>query len=250
VLLGGAEGDPGFEDAREIQTHAVAAGPEDADANTEVSAFVQLPEGKTCPYCTLQFMWAARSDGGYYVQCADISITDSGLPQDFNGLPSEAGNALALNNPSTGSGCSAGARSPAQRRAAAAQSRTAGIVAAIIVLIVVAVGASFYFRKVKGGNASPAAGGPRGTTVAITSGGLPAGWREQVDPASGRTYYVSNSGETSWTRPGGAPAPPAGQPAGGGGLPAGWIANTDPASGRQYYVNQQTGQTSWTVPTY
>ena len=75
------------------------------------------------------------------------------------------------------------------------------------------------------------------------AGGLPPGWSQAVDPASGRTYYVNaNTGETSWETPGGggAPAPPS--------LPAGWQSAVDPSSGKTYYVNSMTGQTSWEMP--
>ena len=71
---------------------------------------------------------------------------------------------------------------------------------------------------------------------------LPAGWQAVVDEASGRTYYVGDDGQTSWTQPtvevraGGTPA-----------LPAGWRAAVDQASGRTYYVGDD-GQTSWTPP--
>jgi hypothetical protein len=38
------------------------------------SHFVTLPSNKTCTKCTLQWMWAARADGGFYLGCADIQI--------------------------------------------------------------------------------------------------------------------------------------------------------------------------------
>ena len=37
---------------------------------------------------------------------------------------------------------------------------------------------------------------------------LPAGWQELTDPASGRSYYVSPAGESTWYRPGVQAAPP------------------------------------------
>ena len=36
---------------------------------------------------------------------------------------------------------------------------------------------------------------------AAAEGGLPPGWSEAVDPASGRAYYVGPNRETSWERP-------------------------------------------------
>ena len=38
---------------------------------------VTLPN-KTCSCCTLQWLWAARSDNGFYIGCADIAITEDG----------------------------------------------------------------------------------------------------------------------------------------------------------------------------
>ena len=52
----------------------LAAGPEDATDGTLVSTLIQLPN-KTCDYCVLQWLWAAREDGGFYISCADIAIT-------------------------------------------------------------------------------------------------------------------------------------------------------------------------------
>jgi hypothetical protein len=39
---------------------------------------VTLPPTKTCSPCTLQWMWAAQNDGGFYLECADINIKSSG----------------------------------------------------------------------------------------------------------------------------------------------------------------------------
>jgi len=80
---------------------------------------------------------------------------------------------------------------------------------------------------------------------------LPAGWSEQIDPASGKPYYVSPSGATSWERP--APAgvtPPPGMPPPPvkSGLPPGWTSSVDPSSGMTYYVNSATGTTQWEMP--
>ena len=59
-----------------------------------LSQTVTLPAGKTCDYCTLQWIWAARGDGGSYIGCADISITADGTLPDFASLPSQTGNVL------------------------------------------------------------------------------------------------------------------------------------------------------------
>jgi hypothetical protein len=39
----------------------LAAGPSDVADNQRVSYTVTLPAGKTCNFCTLQWVWAARS---------------------------------------------------------------------------------------------------------------------------------------------------------------------------------------------
>ena len=55
-----------------------------AAADELISTTVTLPAGKLCDYCTLQWIWAARGDGGSYLACADISITTTGLLPDFD----------------------------------------------------------------------------------------------------------------------------------------------------------------------
>merc|ERR1712194_370169 len=85
---------------------------------------------------------------------------------------------------------------------------------------------------------------PGGAPAPGAAPGLPQGWEQITDPASGRPYFCNRAtGETSWTPPAGAPAPapghaPAPAPApvpalpasAGGALPPGWEASTDPAS--------------------
>ena len=81
VLLGGAEGEDGFQSREEIRLNAASAGavarPNPLLGN-EFSTMVTLPAGKTCDYCVLQWMWAARDDNGFYLSCADIAITADG----------------------------------------------------------------------------------------------------------------------------------------------------------------------------
>ena len=60
--------------------------------NGEVTATVTLDATKTCDYCTLQWIWAANYDGGSYLMCVDISITENGQLPDFSAIPSEVGN--------------------------------------------------------------------------------------------------------------------------------------------------------------
>ena len=81
ILGGGLDGDPGFHPVQEgaANPRVLSAGPDDAVTNQEVSTLVTLPD-KTCDYCVLQWAWAARSDGGFYISCADIAITTDGRP--------------------------------------------------------------------------------------------------------------------------------------------------------------------------
>lgn len=77
-------------------------------------------------------------------------------------------------------------------------------------------------------------GAPAGVSVNASSGGLPSGWREVTDPASGRQYFQNdNTRETSWTRPVDSSA--------------GWQQTTTP-EGRVYYQNNITHQTQWHAP--
>lgn len=87
VLAGRLDGDTDRE--------PVAAGPRNAARNSIQSFKVTLPQ-KTCDYCTLQWLWAAKNDGGSYVACADISITSDGTLPDFSTLPSQSGNTLPV----------------------------------------------------------------------------------------------------------------------------------------------------------
>ena len=251
ILKGGLEGDPGFDGPN----RRVAAGLEtDTTPGQTRSVTVRLPEGQTCDYCVLQWVWAARSDGGFYMNCADISIVD----RDANGNPlapnyqiaENPSSELPRNQPAKNYPCVfLDGSSPSSAGA------TAGIVILVLILLVGA-GAAFYFLKGKmgGGGAKapaskyavatpPASGGGGG------GGGLPPGWSKSTD-ASGRTYYVNSAnGQTQWDPPaatGGKPPAPGGAPP--GGLPAGWQAVSTP-DGQTYYYNSVTGGTSWTPPT-
>jgi len=75
-------------------------------------------------------------------------------------------------------------------------------------------------------------------------GALPPCWEQLTDPQSGRPYFSNRvTGETSWTPPPSALAPP--PPLA---LTPGWEQHTDPQSGRPYFFNRVTGETSWTPP--
>ena len=96
ILIGGVDGDPNFDDntGDGVIDRAIPAAQATTPANGIVSTIVTLPAGKTCNYCTLQWIWAARTDGGYYMGCSDISITTTGLLPNFTQLSSETGNEL------------------------------------------------------------------------------------------------------------------------------------------------------------
>ena len=81
------------------------------DAST-LGRLVTLDATKTCNYCVVQWVWAAANDDGYYITCADISITTDGLLPDFdnlipetdtnnNGLPDGTASTTDGSNPSS-----------------------------------------------------------------------------------------------------------------------------------------------------
>ena len=86
ILDGGVGTDP--------LTGTVPVADADAEADDEITFQVTLPTGKTCDYCTLQWIWSAQNDGGSYLACADISITTNGQLPNFNNVPSEVGKVL------------------------------------------------------------------------------------------------------------------------------------------------------------
>ena len=67
------------------------------------------------------------------------------------------------------------------------------------------------------------------------------GWLSQIDPTSGRTYYVNlASGVSQWEPPVAASEPFE--------LPTGWLALKDAKTGKTYYVDTTTGVTQWEPP--
>ena len=72
ILLGGVEGDPPYQ--------RIPAGDDLGTVDEIRTETVQLPRGKTCDICTLQWVWSAQGDGGSYIGCTDISITANGQP--------------------------------------------------------------------------------------------------------------------------------------------------------------------------
>lgn len=84
-----------------------------------------------------------------------------------------------------------------------------------------------------------------GESVALTNGHKVS--LDCTDPESA-VYKFERSG---WAEEFGSYNSGTAQPQGaGGGLPPGWTTVQDPASGQTYYYNQQTGASSWDLPTY
>ena len=86
-----------------------------------------------------------------------------------------------------------------------------------------------------------------------SAGTLPTGYQQQIDPSTGKAFYVNlMTGETSWTPPAGAAAAPVpmapSAPPSSAGLPPGWEERVDPASGRKFYINHANKTTSWELP--
>ena len=74
---------------------------------------------------------------------------------------------------------------------------------------------------------------------------LPAGWRMEIDQASGTAYYCNEIGECQWETP----QPQGGNPQeGAADLPAGWTELIDQGSGATYYFNEATGESTWERP--
>ena len=76
------------------------------------------------------------------------------------------------------------------------------------------------------------------------------GWKERVDPVSGRTYYTnSDTGESMWEKPAQASPGVDDGEAVEGDLIIGWVQRLDAKSGNYYYTNASTGETTWKKPT-
>ena len=200
--------------------------------------------------------------GGYYISCADIAITQNGLlplPSVYASLPRETGE-LPVNQPRKGYPC-------VPPSSAAADPMMLGtVLVGIVLVLLLALGVYCKFCRGGGskGGASSTTGKYEGSTPAPpppppgppAAPGLPPGWNAAVDPASGNMYYATPvSGETSWQKPVATqapvpPPPPPGPPPGAQPeiLPPGWSAAVDPASGDIYYANPVSGETSWEKP--
>ena len=271
ILTGGVEGDPGFVDldGDDVFDKAVATGTDGLPANTEVSALLQLPPGKTGNYVTLQLLTAGEKDNGFYLSCADIAITADGLLPDYSVIDREtdaAGtpNAIPQNNLPN-----------AQQECVSTPDGSSGMgaVGGIVVALLMVGGFFFWFFKIRKPSAGGEGGGGGSRQAGARGGGgkaperateiqsmlspkparagsaragsgqaVPAGWHSAVDPTSGQTYYVDAAGASHWE------LPSTGAGASDDRLPAGWEAVTDPGTGREYYANPETGAVSWEVP--
>jgi hypothetical protein len=221
ILAGGVIGDPTYT--------PVAAGQANDASNALVTQTITLPAGKTCDYCTLQWIWAANQDGGSYVGCSDIAITTDGTLPNFATLPAQTGNILngvpgqVYVAPGSGGGVggppppayapvpSSGQAQTASGQCSGMSGSTGFVLGAFFACLLTPAGLWFYQKK-----QADKAGGAAGidaVKVEVTS-------------------QTSN------------PAPPGGAP-----LPPGWTEATDPATNRVYYFHPGTGQSSWTVPT-
>jgi len=249
ILAGGLEGDPGF--GGTPNRKLLSAGPPDVTPNQRVGTLVTLPNNKTCDYCVLQWVWAARSDNGFYMSCADIAITPLGTPVDYALKPSEAGNELPENQPRQGGGCSS-----------SSGEASGGAVAVIVICLLFVAAAGLGYMYCKNKKASPpakpasayaAAPPPPPSSGGGGGGALPPGWTSAVDPTSRQTYYTNTAtGASQWTPPSAdaapPPPPPAAPPRGtGGGMPPGWTQHFDQVEQRTYYIGPN-GQPSWEPP--
>jgi len=189
---------------------------------------VALPAGKVCEYCTIQWIWAANQDGGSYIGCADVAITQNGaLPSYTPGA--QAGNVLP--------GVPASATGPG----------------------------SIFIPTVNGPPPPPGSVSSNNAANTVDTGVGVSGWAVAgfflIVAAGG--YYIYKKrrkqnpimsaqvggGTRSVAMNVAVPPPPPGPPPSGAGLlPPGWTPQVDPASGRAYYYNMQTGESSWTAP--
>lgn len=238
ILAGGVEGD-----AQAGQLPVAEVG---AEQDSIVETTVTLPNGKTCAYCTLQWVWSAQSDGGSYIGCSDISITTDGNLPEFNLIDSEVGNILAgvpqspapplpiyspPPPPNQGSGGQQGGGGSQQGGGGSQQpveqgESSAGSAVIGVLLVLAAGGGAYYWYKYVRGT-------PRDPMLKFAS-------KEAAAPGSTQPL-----GAKQHERAAASPvAPPAAPPE----LPEGWSSGKDPTTGVTYYYNASTKETQWTVP--
>jgi len=212
ILAGGLVGDPG------VSTLAAGDDP-GTESGDLVTKTVTLPAGKTCDYCTLQWIWAANGDGGSYLMCADISITDDGRLPNFSAVPDEVGKLVAgvlapplppgvvASPPPAGQTGGVSLGGSDSQQADGGGGGAAGPVIGVIVGLAAVGGLVYWYTKVRGKAAGPGAPPASGGVVPPPPpqqppSDLPPGWQEAKDPSTGVTYFFNPTTlETQWTKP-------------------------------------------------
>lgn len=125
-------------------------------ARGEHTLTVTLPAGLTCACCQLQWIWDSTSDGGFYVDCSDISIATGATNAAVNG-PACPNVGQAIPGPGTGASAAGGAAGVAPGEEGGSSGR---IIIVVIILIMVAGGGYYYYiTKMKNVGGEPA--GPK-----------------------------------------------------------------------------------------
>ena len=218
VLAGGLVGEEPFPGG------PLPAGTGQETSMEVVSTNVQLPL-KPCDYCTLQWVWAAQNDGGFYIGCSDISITAGGTLPNFDALPPQTGNVLpgvpaseplvpdrnAAPPPPGGTVGSNPSANHAEEQCDGL-STGGGFFIGCLWGFAFLFGVRFWLKSREGGTKAPRGSvklndgvelrGPADVVPPPPGTTLPSGWLEVMDPATNRAYFYNQStGETSWRRP-------------------------------------------------
>jgi len=206
---------------------ATTVGPP-VDANSPVQCFIEdtftLPRSTACRgSATLRWMWNSAEGLETYANCLDLSIVGSVAPDE--------GGSDGGDGSDGGIGGNGGVANGASDRGGGSG---AGLVVAFVILAVLGA-AAYWYHKRRGAAPPPAPAGvqlaaaPRnlqrrqsedpawvtepskGTTRApppppsappLPATPLPDGFREVLDPSTGRNYfYNERDGTTTWTRP-------------------------------------------------
>ena len=190
---------------------------------------VNLPNGKTSDWATIQWVWSANGDGGSYVGCSDVAITTNGqLPnypnpnahvgEVLSGIPAAASGPGSIYvasppPPPVGGGGSGSGGGGSNNVGAPDGEGNPAVPVAVLLLLGAAGGIGYYFwkqnQKAKGKGSMPAVGiTPNVATVSAVpppppgAPALPPGWQEHTDPGTGRAYYYNvNTGASSWVVP-------------------------------------------------
>jgi hypothetical protein len=246
---------------------------------------VQLPRGKTCDLCTLQWIWSAEQDGGSYLGCADISITTNGQPvtpapqpvpgEVLAGVTGEVYAAAppppprALSPPAGGSLAppplpSTGDSLSLSTAGGAGIGASGGFVVGLLFGVAGAFGGLMFRKQWREKKALPptkldaallvgaSARAPPATapTGPGPGGAPPPGAAPPVPgpppPSSAASMSMVAVKPTQGEAKPAAPAVP--PPADLPDLPAGWAVETDSGTGRKYYFHEETGESRWTKP--